>query len=451
MRSPALVFFFAAFLVFNLNCRPISSGDTAPAALLPFCILLDGSLTFDRYEAWMAERYGGSAYFFLHSRGHAYSSYPILQPLLLTPFYSPVLLVAGLRDWPLASQVLLARVLEKIFASLIAALVVAFFYRLARRYLTVAHSAILTALLAFATNTWSTASQALWQHGASELCLVLTLLCMSREKDGPASRWAWAGAGLFAALSVAVRPSNFLFFAVAACVAGLGGFRRRVLASFAVSGVLIGVPLALYNLYVAGNLRGGYTQPLNGDPVAGLTGLLFSPGRGLFFFTPVLLLLGPALWRRLRRRGAPEGWIYYTCAATAAAHVLLLAKWPAWWAGECYGPRFMTDVSPCLAFLLAPILPVLEARRALRWAFAALLLYSVGVQLVGSFCYPAGEWDSKPVPFGRSLYRLWDWKDNPILRNAAAGVNLKGHRLLAEMAAARLNGRPVEWPELHIQ
>ncbi len=42
-------------------------------------------------------------------------------------------------------------------------------------------------------------------------------------------------------------------------------------------------------------------------------------------------------------------------------------------------------------------------------------------------------------------------KDNPILRNAAAGVNLKGHRLLAEMAAARLNGRPVEWPELHIQ
>ena len=74
--GPALALFLAAWTVYNLNCRPITSGDTAPAALLPFAVVLDGTLTFDRYAAGLSILYDGHAFFLRERNGHSYSRYP---------------------------------------------------------------------------------------------------------------------------------------------------------------------------------------------------------------------------------------------------------------------------------------------------------------------------------------------------------------------------------------
>jgi len=53
-RHELLCLFCLVYFVYNINFRPIPSGDTIPASLLPFSILEDHSLYFDRFYHYYA-------------------------------------------------------------------------------------------------------------------------------------------------------------------------------------------------------------------------------------------------------------------------------------------------------------------------------------------------------------------------------------------------------------
>ena len=424
---PALKLFLAAFLLYNLNCRPIPSGDSVPAALLPLEVILHGNINLDAWQPFLANAYGGSAPSLHVRNGHYYSAYPIVQPLLLTPLYTPLLLVPGIRSWPVPTLVLLARVLEKLMASLIAAASVAFLLLLLLRLTTPRRALLLAAVYGFATNVWSTSSQALWQHGASQLAIVLSLLCLAifQKRGG----WkAAAGAGLFAALSAAMRPTDVLFFAASFAVLLWLDRRARLLAWYASFGAVIGGTLALYNLETFGNLRGGYAQAFDGAFWPGLAGLTVSPSHGLFVYSPVLLFaLAGAYF--CRRRCSP---ILLIALLFSVAHVLLYAKWPIWWGGDCYGPRLLADVLPALVLLMLPALSWVGRHRPLKAAFAAALVFSIAVQWIGVFSFPLGFRPPEP---------LWDWSRCPIVLNARQGPMLAPYRVVAGWANDLLHGR----------
>jgi hypothetical protein len=447
---PGVALFIAAAVVYNLNLLPIPSGDTTPAALLPFSVLLHHSINFDPYAPWLSQAYGEAPYFLHQHGGHYYSTYPIVQPLLLTPFYAPLLLVGDLREWPVQSVILLARVLEKITASLIAALCVAAFFTLLRRLIDVRQAVVLTLVLAFATSTWSIASQALWQHGASELMIAVSLLCLQKTFEGEISRTALVGAGACGALSVAMRPTDVLFFGISCAALLVFWAGWKPLASYVISGAMVGSFLAAYNLTIFGSARGAYTQPLEGNLWSGLSGLLFSPSHGLFVYSPIFLFVFPAVYLWLRRRPSRGRELYVISLTFSIAHILLYAKWPTWWAGSCYGTRFITDAFPCLVLLLIPLAPVLDRNRALTVAFAALFAVSVYVQFLGAFNYPESHWETPEQSVERHPERLWDWADNPIRRSIAAGMDRNGYAFAYELIASRVTGRPIEI-KLHVQ
>jgi hypothetical protein len=403
VKISAFKIFLAAVVIFNLNLRPIPSGDTTPAALLPFAVSIDHSLTFDYFEPYLSGQYGGAVYFFHRHNGHFYSSYPIFPALLLLPLYLPLLLVHNLGHWPMDQLILLARLYEKVAASLVAASAVAVFFLLARRLTTRGKAVVLAITFGFATETWAVSSQALWQHGMSQLMIVLSLYCLVRE-DRP---WGLHGAGLFAALSIAMRPTNLLFLLISAAAAR----RWKLVASYAVYGVLIGSLVAAYNFAIFQDFRGGYIQSFNGEFFGGFTGLLFSPGRGLFFYSPILLLVFFTKSSSLPRP------IWLIALLFPVAHVLLYSKWPMWWGGHCFGPRLLTDITPCLVLLLIPALTMPRT-------FGALLALSIGIQFLGTFSYPKGLWDSKPISVDASPGRLWQWTDNPITAAVRNGLNL---------------------------
>ena len=59
-----------------------------------------------------------------------------------------------------------------------------------------------------------------------------------------------------------------------------------------------------------------------------------------------------------------------------------------------------------------------------QWATAItmlLLLWSVSVQVTGSFFHPNGDWNTAPVNVDVAHNRLWDWRDPQILRAIKAG------------------------------
>ena len=69
-----------------------------------------------------------------------------------------------------------SRVMEKLSASLVAALSAALLYRLLRRRAAPPVALLLTLAYAYGTTTWVISSQALWQHGMAELLVIGALL-----------------------------------------------------------------------------------------------------------------------------------------------------------------------------------------------------------------------------------------------------------------------------------
>jgi len=79
-----------------------------------------------------------------------------------------------------------------------------------------------------------------------------------------------------------------------------------------------------------------------------LLGLTFSAARGLFFFTPALLLAIPGFWRR--RREGDDAWVCAGVCLAIFAFALTTVDWRAGWA---YGPRYLV---PLIPFLLVGVL-----------------------------------------------------------------------------------------------
>lgn len=412
-----------SFVVYNANARLISTGDSIPARLIPFSILLDGTVTLDRffraeYEQTPPAERPARFYYLRPSHGRLYSAYPITLPLLITPLYAPV--VVAKRHWTTAEILHAATRAEKLAASLIASLSVAVMYLLLAAMAERRTALVLTAAFAFGTTTWTTSSQALWQHGAGVLFILLTLLVLARH---PGRLWL---AGAFAALAVAVRPTNVFFWLAAVTVVtvmAVPGRTRAVRAvEMALPGLLIGGALAAYNLTSFGDVRGGYGgAPFTPAVAQGLAGILASPSRGLFVYSPVLLFGVAGGWltvREWRRHPSP---VLATAAVFVVLQVFCIAAWPIWWGGWSYGPRLLTEAAAGLVVLSVPALTRLGRHRWERVAFGASLAYSVAVQALGAVAYEKGRrWDQYPVSVDQRPERLWDWRDSQIRRTAEA-------------------------------
>ncbi len=429
--------FFAAFFLYNLNLRPIPAGDTSPAALLPFTIVGSHTLTFDRFAHWYIDsQHMNPAWFTRLGDSHYYSSFPIALPLVLTPLYAPFLVFLNIEQMPVDRVVLIARVMEKLSASLIAAVSVAVFLVLAEKLTSRRTALLLTAVYAFGSPTWSTSSQALWQHGASELLTIAGLLCLV-QAEGTSQRKMAAQAGLWAGLSVAIRLSNAMFLAIVAVYVLRSRWSAALKVVFAgCAAVPVGM-LLVYNFTIFGSAGGSYPTGwlLHGNLLAGLAGLLVSPSRGLLVFCPVFLFSAVGVYLWLRGWRTPHTEIYPICLLVAAAQMLLIARSRLWYGGFSYGPRLLADVMPCLVILLIPAMRLIEESRAWKLAFAGALAWSILVQGIGAFCYPNGHWDALPQSVDARQERLWDWRDNQIWRTARAGPVLLPYRLAARLVS----------------
>jgi hypothetical protein len=99
-RHDKLCLFFFVYFIYNINLRMIGSGDTLPAALLPFSILEDHSLYMDRFASFF-QVLGFPPYMVAEREGHYLSFYPIVTPILITPLYLLTYILLKLTDYPM--------------------------------------------------------------------------------------------------------------------------------------------------------------------------------------------------------------------------------------------------------------------------------------------------------------------------------------------------------------
>ena len=409
--------------IYNANLRSISAGDSYPARYLPFAIwryhtvLLDPILTITAQGRPLTQQGQPSeAFWIVRGRGgHALSLYPVVLPLVISPLYLPAVVYlhyAHTEGWDEARLDRVARIMEKLSASLLAAIAVALLYLLLRRRAATRTALLLTLAFAFGTTTWVISSQALWQHGLGELLVVAMLWLLT----GPCTTFRAIAAGLLCGLLACNRPPDAIL-AAAFAIYGLWWARRLAPLLAAAAAVPAGL-LLIYNIQAAGSVLGAYglsgkASFLEHDPLTGVAGLLFSPTKGLFVFSPFLLFL-PFGWRRvLRDRGAARG-LTVALGIAVVLQLLLYAK-ADWRQGFSWGPRWLTDVLPILLWMLPPVVAAL--RGAGRVVFVASCCLATAIQVVGAFWY-TGATDAKiyAVAGGSKLMRAaWDFRNAPFI------------------------------------
>jgi hypothetical protein len=181
----SLVIGLCCLLIYNANGRIIGAGDTYPSRYLPFAIWRYHTVRLDPIATLTAQGRDrtpyqmmpppGRAYWMVPAPGgHVVSLYSVVLPALIVPLYLPGVAYLTMQGWTDERVDHVARIMEKLSASFIAALSASLIYVLLRRRATPPIALLLTVAYAFGTTTWVIGSQALWQHGMGELLVIAT-------------------------------------------------------------------------------------------------------------------------------------------------------------------------------------------------------------------------------------------------------------------------------------
>jgi hypothetical protein len=184
---------------------------------------------------------------------------------------------------------------------------------------------------------------------------------------------------------------------------------------------------------------GGFGPPR----LEALLGLTLSPFRGLFVYSPFLLLALPG-WLLLRRRRAEEAWLALGCVLVLW---LLIAGWHDWKGGAALGPRNLLVGVP---FLLPPAaLAYSSCPRGSASRHAATALLALSWLVIGAATVSAGDFPPPSVANPLRDYFLPRLLGGELTPNLGMLAGLRGVGSLAGLLipAALLLVRPRRRPK----
>jgi len=431
-RHEVLCLFCLVYLIYCINGRTIGSGDTIPASLLPFSILENHNLYLDQFSYYFESTFN-QVHWVQEIDGHYLSVYPIVTPVLITPLYVLLFLFMKISHIPTdmfhPGFVQIVAIMEKLSASLIASLSVIFVFLSLKDLINKKTAFIVAIIFAFATNTWTISSQGLWQHGFVELFLALSIyLVVLNEKHN--SDKIIICLGIISGLFIFNRLSDSIL--LIPTIYHILTMKDRRIIYYLCAMSLTSTPFLFYNIHYFSSIFGGYAGTaaafnFNPEMITRFIGLLVSPSRGLFIFTPIMLFSIAGYFKISNLSSKRLKNFLLISGGSILAQIIVYSAFSVWWAGWSYGPRFLTGMLPALTMFLGlyvkDISFNIKTRKNLLviCIISILLIWSVFAQLVGVFCYPNGNWDGDP---NVDLHpdRLWDWKDTQITRSFNAGI-----------------------------
>jgi hypothetical protein len=224
-------------------------------------------------------------------------------------------------------------------------------------------TAIATVLLIGICSDWWYQSRGLFSEVGAGAFLMTGLCLMAYDKP-------YASSGALA-LSILFRPTNILALPVWA----VSAWRKpRAAIGSALIVIAAGAFLCWFNYIRFGSiLNFGYASERFGGPFfKNLEGVLFSPGRSPFVYSPILVFAIPGTWLLWRKQPI----LALICLVVIAAYVFTVARLFNWAGGTSWGARLVTPTVPLFGVLLAPTVDYIWKNKLL--AAAALLLGFAG-------------------------------------------------------------------------
>ena len=298
----------------------------------------------------------------------------------------------------------------KFVAALCVSISVAMVYLSARRLAGMRESLWIATAYGAGTNIWCMASQSLWQTGPNLMFVSIAIYCLLRMPNH--ILWA-AGCGAAAGCGVLCRETTVIFVVVtaiailAACIGNVAGARWRALVAFVMAGLPLALLLGWYNTHYMGSpfsfakteaahaiaeLKMGSPEIWQTPFFTGFYGLLISPSRGVFVFSPILLFAFAGI---LRVWKTPRYYPLIPLAAAALSMLLIYSKYFDWHSGWSFGSRYLTDTFPMLALCATSVATRIRRNKMWGGLFLFALFWSIGVQFIGAYAYDVVGWNNR--------------------------------------------------------
>ncbi len=273
------------------------------------------SIELDEYEPLGNPGYSGIISWIVDIDGHNVSKYPPGAVLLAAPLYA--LFPGELETYPprdprrwdgsLVAVPVPPLWQGALVAATTAALAVALAGLTVRSFVGSATALLGTFVYGFGTGAWGVASHDFWPHGPAMLWIALGIWLLTTEREWPA--------GLAFGAAVLTRPLTIVIPATAGAVIALRRGRWRPARRLAI-GTAAGLAAVItFNVVAFGRLSvlGGYESDFIGRGwstdvgwyLANVLRGLFDLGRGLFVWSPFLLLVLIAAPKAARRASSP--------------------------------------------------------------------------------------------------------------------------------------------------
>jgi hypothetical protein len=420
-----LILFVLIAIIYNTATNINVSGDTIPASFLPIVFIQHQTVFFDSMIP-AAGPGSNLAYAFPLVNGHYVSLFPIVTPILAIPVYFVSYVLLSFAHIPVDKTMVM--VMMKTSATVIAALSCVFVYLTAKELISKKAALITTLVYAFATSTWSVSAQALWQHGITELLLIIMVyLIIRNERQGSAKNILLLG--LLSGLFFFNRPPDVVL--LLPVIGYMIWYERGRLPVYGAAAAVTGLPFLIYNVLIFGNIFGGYRQNLGfftfgPESLLNFTGLLLAPNVGLLIFSPVLVLsvigylkLQAVSQERVRR-------VLVVFGPVIIVQILVYSFFGLWESSVAYsyGQRFLTGLIPVLAIYTGIVFeeyfikaPDDVRTKAARTAIVLLIVVSVVIQAIGVFLYPLYPDRST------SGERTWDWQHSIVTETFSYGIS----------------------------
>jgi hypothetical protein len=397
--------------------------DPAMSLLVSQLILEHQTTALDVYRDAVDERFAFEHNYRVEQKnGHYY----YLFPLAPSVFALPAVWLAN----RLGLNMLIPEeeyLLQGILSPLTCVAIFFILYQICRGYLDSRPALVIALIFTLGSSLVSTLGTALWNMNVAVLFVCLSLLLVARRDTDHTRRINPLLLGFFLFAAFWSRPTVTPFIVVVfgyvllrhrplfmPLAATAGGF---LLLFVAWSWLTYGQMLPDY--YAPGRLSSPQTfwEALYGNS--------FSPGRGIFVFSPFLawVLVGALwFWRDLKKYD-----LFWFSLIWFGLHLLSISrKYPDWWGGHQFGPRLLTDGLPALLLVSALLWREVAARGGRRTQGVALagylLLGTAGIFInsyQGLYNLYTDQWNKNP-DIDRNPHYIFEWRYPQFLADAAS-------------------------------
>lgn len=377
-----------------------TGSDPRGTLLVSEAIAQHGTIKLDAYGKTLLDSYG----YVIHRKGeHFYNYFPLGTALVSTPFVA----IANAFGFNMAKD---EPLIQMVLATLAALLITFILYKTARLYLRKTESLLLAGLCWFGSALASTVGTALWSHDFALVFSSAAIFLVLRQRQ-PESLLAPALIGLCLFTAYLCRPTLALLSPFLLLYYFLQDKKSALFAAATLSLLLLG--FMGWSMHEFAQILPDYYLPKRlegGDFATALYGNLLSPARGLWVYSP-FLLVSLLLTLLLAPRNKILAKLSLITLAWPVVHLFSVSQFPHWWAGWSFGSRLLVDALPGLFLGLFSGLAALRQRKSL--AYAAVLvsgLFAIYVNTYQALFNPYGmQWNVQPNVDHYPEY-LFDWR-----------------------------------------